>query len=556
MTSPFGGNAAQVSHKPVRFAIILVLLIALALRLWPVDFGLPALNDPDELMFELGAVHMLRTHSLNPGWFGHPATTTMYMLALVDIAVFLVGYVLGWFATPAAFVGRIYLNPGWVILPGRIVMVLFGVWTVGLTARLAGRVVGPIAGPFAGNDAKWAAALLLALSPVHIAWSQVVRSDIVGTAFMVLAVLSAMDVMEGKPRLFRGALWNALAIASKWPLAIGALAMLAALGWRAKSGQVVRRRTARDALIFVVLVPVLLVAVAPYLLISHAAVLADLGGEAQVRHLGATGGGPIHNAWWYASGPLKQAFGGIGLAFCCWGAWALRRNVAALVLLWPLLIVFMIVLCAQHLVWERWILPMLPLMAVFGGVGLAELKRILSQRIGVMSARAIAMASVSVPLLLTDIAAANARSNNTAQQASAWAVAHVPPGSTVLVEHFGFDLLAQPWHLLFPFGSVGCIDPRAALNGKIDHHSVASGRGSRANVDFGTVAPNRRSTCTADYAILTQYDRYRAEQSGFPAEYAAYQQMLEHGRIVATFAQRDGISSGRIVRIVQFSPRN
>ena len=531
-----------------RWAMPTIVLIALALRLWPINFGLPALNDPDELMFELGAVHMLQSHSLDPGWFGHPATTTMYLLALVDIAVFLVGHALGWFATPAAFVSRLYLDPGWVILPGRIVMVLFGVWTVALTGRLAGRIAGPVA----GNNVWWAAALLLAISPVHIAWSQVVRSDIMASAFLVLTILSALDVLEGRPRVLRGALWCALAIASKWPYAIGAIAMIGALSWRWQAGLMSGRKALRAGGLFIVLVPVLLVIIAPYLLIAHATVLRDVTGEAQVRHLGATGGGPLYNAWWYASGPLTTAFGGVGLLLCGWGVWALRRVSAAQVLLWPVLIAFMIVVSCQHLVWDRWILPLLPLLAVFGGVGLVALQRRLARRMGSGLGMALALGAAGLPLMLADVAASRARENNTAQQASAWAVTHIPAGSTVLIEHFGFDLLLQPWHMLFPFGDVGCVDPRHALGGKIDHHTIASGRGARANVDYGTVAADRRFTCTADYAILTQFDRYSAERNDFPDEYAAYTQLIKRGRVVASFYPQDGISSGRIVRIVKF----
>jgi hypothetical protein len=529
------------------WTMAMILFVALGLRLWPVNFGLPALNDPDELMFELGAVNMLRTHSLDPGWFGHPATITMYLLALVDIAVFLVAHVVGWFASPAEFVSRIYVNPAWVILPGRIVMVGFGVWIVGLTGRLAGRI--------AGTEAQLAAALLLAISPIHIAWSQVIRSDIVGSAFVVLTVLSALDTMQGRPKLWRGALWTACATASKWPFALGGMAMVVALASRGKTARMPVSRTMGLIVLFALLVPVLLMTIAPYLVIAHTRAIADVTGESQLRHLGATGEGPLRNAWWYFSGPLASALGYVGLLLCGLGGYRLRHNVAAQGILWPLVIAFMVLFSCQHLVWERWILPLLPLLAVFGGVGLVELRRFLAQQMGAVAGTGLAIAATCLPLLYSDAAAGRARSNNTAQQATAWAIAHIPPGSTVLIEHFGFDLLPRPWHLLFPFGEIGCVDPRHALAGKIDHHTISTGRGVRSNIDYGTVAASRRFTCTADYAILTQYDRYLAEQREFPAEYNAYLQLLGKGHVVATFAPVDGQSSGRIVRIVQFSPR-
>lgn len=533
--------------RNARWMVLMIAVVALGLRLWPVNFGLPALNDPDELMFELGAVQMLRTHTLNPGWFGHPATTTMYLLAVIDLAVFLVGHVAGRFVTPASFMRAVYLNPAWIILPGRLLMVAFGVWTVLLTRRLAERI--------AGREAGYAAGMLLAVSPVHIAWSQVVRSDIMASAFLLLTLLSALDVMEGKPRIARGALWCALAAASKWPFALGGLAMAGALIWLRHKRQATLSQTLRGGALFALLLPAFLVLISPYLMIEPKTVIANVAGEAQVQHLGATGGGPLDNAWWYLSGPLPDGLGLTGLLCCCFGAIALTKSPPAWVIVAPLIGAFLIALSCQHLVWERWILPLLPLLSVFGGAGMAGLATRLKPRLGATLAMTAVVSCTCIPLMVSDAAAAHARANNTAQQASAWAMTHVPAGSTVFVEHFGFDLLTQPWHLLFPFGDAGCVDPREALSSKITLHKIASGRGGRSNVDFGTVTPTRRADCAADYAILTQYDRYRAEKERYPQEYGAYVQLLGTGRIVATFEPRKGQSSGRIVRIVYFPRR-
>lgn len=54
-------------------------------------------------MFEMGAIKMLRGATINPGWFGHPATTTMYGLALVNILVCSCSKLLGWFPDVKSF---------------------------------------------------------------------------------------------------------------------------------------------------------------------------------------------------------------------------------------------------------------------------------------------------------------------------------------------------------------------------------------------------------------------------------------------------------------------
>ena len=146
-------------RSPLNWALCVILLAALYLRLASIHFGLPALNDPDELMFELGAVRMLRGPTLNPGWFGHPATTTMYVLALIDVAVFLTGWVLGLFPTIKAFGTAIYADPSWVILPGRIAMTAFALATILLTYRIAASLVNREAGLIRATN--------LAVTPLH-----------------------------------------------------------------------------------------------------------------------------------------------------------------------------------------------------------------------------------------------------------------------------------------------------------------------------------------------------------------------------------------------------
>src|SRR4051794_39963824 len=149
-------------------ALLLILLIAAALRIEGVGFGLPSLNDPDEPLFVMTALDMLRNHSLNPGWFGHPGTTTLYCLALVSLAVGGIGIASGRFADGSALVAAAYADPGIVFLPARLFIVACGmlcIWfTWSLGKRLGGAGLGLIAAAF------------LAVNAVHIHYSQIIRT--------------------------------------------------------------------------------------------------------------------------------------------------------------------------------------------------------------------------------------------------------------------------------------------------------------------------------------------------------------------------------------------
>lgn len=526
-----------------------VLVLAAALRLQHIDFGLPALNDPDELMFEMGAIRMLRTGTLNPGWFGHPATTTMYVLALVDVLVFGAGYVTGHFASPAAFADAVFADPTLIILPGRIAMAGFGVLCVWLTMRLASELL--------DGKAALGAGLVLAVSPLAVTWAQVIRSDIMATSFLLACLIATARFAReaSKSRFVWATVWLALAIATKWPFALGALAMVAVLLDRWRKDEATMRESLASLAVFGALTIALLLLISPYLVLDHETLWRNLQGEAQAHHLGATGGPPWQNLAWYGQGPVLTGLGLAGLLLAIWGLWLIARlGLAARVLL-PVLLGFIVVLAAQRLVWDRWALPLLPLMAIAIGAATSWITNRATAR-GSWAQRlapAAVLAGVAFPLAAASLDRTAARAQDTRQAASAWALANIPPGSTVLIEQFAFDLQGAPWRILFPMGDAGCVDAKAMLAGKIDYATIESARGSRAIVDYGTLAPERAGSCAADYAIIAQYDRYAAESDRFRDEMRMYETLLQKGqeRIVLR-PQENAPRSGPVVRIISF----
>jgi hypothetical protein len=526
-------------------------MAALVLRLYAINFGLPGLYDPDELMFELGAIKMLSHATLNPGWFGHPATTTMYVLAITNVSVFGFGHLMGWFPTLASFGLAVYTNPAWMILPGRVVMAVFGAGTVWQAGKL-GRDL------FDGRVGLIAAALV-AISPQCVSWAQVIRSDIMGSFFILLALRAALraQTRSGWRADVATAAWMGVAIATKWPMALAGLGMGAMMLRECIAGRMgFGAMVARGARFGAMVVGFTLLS-SPYLLLAYGTVVRNLHGEAQLHHLGATGGTPLFNLMWYLDGPLTNGLGWAGLALAGAGmVLACRRaDRRAAWLLLPVLLGLGVVICSQRLVWDRWVLPMIPLLAIFAGAAVVALADRVAGRARApmgLATVALAMAALAVPMGAHDIAQAHGRMDDTRQRASAWAVAHIPAGSSVMIEHFAFDLYPQPWRILFPVAEAGCVDVRALLQGRIGYNVIDSARGQRANIDYGTMPASQRGSCRTDFAILTQYDRYKAEAGSFPQEYDGYVRLVSQGRVVASFSPIAGQSSGPIVRIVDF----
>lgn len=531
----------------------LILCLAVAMRLDGLGFGLPALLDPDEPIFILTSLRLLRDQTLNPGWFGHPGSTTIYALAVIQAATYGASHAVGRFATTQELAPAIFSDPSIVVLPGRIFIMVCGLATIVLTARIADRLFGP--------RVALIAALLLAIDPIHIRYSQIIRTDMHSTVFVLLEVLAAIAIVQkGRRRdyLF-AALWLGFACATKWPAAAAGAAVAGAAALRLWEHRDEALPIARNLAVFAVASVGALFIASPYLFLDFATVIDNLRGEGRPFHLGASGHGFLGNLIWYFGGPFAAAMGFAGLLFAAFGTWReAQRSPLFLMVLLPVFTVFLLMICGQALIWERWVVPLLPLISIAAACGIAELAEMARTRFGKEGwavAIAAGMGGVAVPTMVTAHVQARERAVETRQLATAWARAHVAPGDTVTIEHLAFDVVDEPWGFLYPVGE-GCVNVRAHLGG-VRYSTVSKWRGAKPVVDIGTVTPDKLGTCRADWAILSNWDRYRAEPEHFQAEINNYDRYIRggHGVVVATFYPKPGQIGGRTVRIVKFPRR-
>jgi 4-amino-4-deoxy-L-arabinose transferase-like glycosyltransferase len=537
-----------LAERRTRFvALALVLLMALAWRLNNIGFGLPGLYDPDEPMFMLIPINMLRHGTINPGWFGHPGSTTIYLVALIDAAVAAIGLLSGHYANIADLAHAAYADPSLLFIPARTAMALIAVAAVWLTYVVGRRLHGTAVGLMA--------AALLATNALHIAWSQVVRTDIHASVFMLASIFFAIRVAErGRLRdyLLTGASAG-LAIATKWPAAVVFIAVLGAFCSRGMP----RRELAYVAAAAAAVVAAMFIA-SPYIFLDWRTVLANVSGEVQTGHLGHTGGTFVDNLVFYF-GQVRLSMGWFGLALVLAGVvlTLFSKSFARWTLL-PATAAFIVLICTQHMIWSRWILPAIPGLCIFAALAVAEAAK------GLSSAMPRAKLRLVLPIVFaiaftgsfTEALAGSAeRSNDTRIRAARWAMAHIPPGSSVLLEHLELRFRTQPWHILFPVGDAGCIDAVKALQGDVRLADVQRLRGSSPIVDLGNVNPSRLDSCKADYAILTYYDLYAAEADRFPKQLQNYKHLLRGGKTVALFRQPPGVASGPTVRIVALVQR-
>ena len=536
-----------------RLALALILLVALGWRLHNIGFGLPSLYDPDEPIFMITALRMLTEGSLNPGWFGHPGTTTITLLALIDVIIAAWGLASGRYAGIAELSRAAYADPALLFVPARVAMALIGTGCVWLTYGLGKRLHGPATG--------LVAAALLGVNALHIAWSQVIRTDIHASLFMLACLLFAVRIADhGRIRdyLLAGA-FAGLATATKWPAATVFIAVIGAFLF----ARLQRSQAGRPPLRWLFAAAgaslVALFIASPFIFLDWPTMLANVSGEVKAGHLGHNGAGFLDNLVYYLRGPVGGSIGVIGLVLVLGGAIVsgVRSPVARWTII-PAAFLFLGLICTQNLIWSRWVLPIMPMICIFAGVALVSLGQAIAGRLsGARLAVAIAVLAIvaGAPSLKAAIAGSAERANDTRIQAARWATAHIPAGSRVVFEHLELSLRNRPWQILFPIGDAGCIDGQRALRDGIDYDDVQRLRNGRPIVDLGNVSLNRIETCRADFAVLAYYDLYQAERALYPAELATYRRLLAGGRTVALFIPSPGRAGGPVVRVVALPPR-
>ena len=447
--------------------------LALGLRLWGINFGLPYAVHPDEPVVVGTVLHMMRVPTANPDTFIYPSVLYYFLAVIGLLYQAFTGQLIG---TPPGTTGLgLYPTPD-AILWMRVGVALLGVAAVAVVYRTARALVGPW--PAIG------AALLLACSPLHIFQSQIATTD--GVSATGITLLAACCVLAVRTES-RHAFWFAgaalgLAAGIKYNVAAGGVMLLAALGivlWREH-----RRQPAlgwgvlRDGRLLALLVaPLTFLATTPGALATPGQFLGDVAGvflHYDVQgHPGVAGSSLVYtlDQMFRGSEAPLSVLAGIGLAFAL-----LRRHTATLVVSAGALAYFVLV-AVPKVHFERNLVPLWPLMAILAGEGIAALALVVawvgrmaaswSLRLPLAAGRtpyaptsrgrwvqgavlAAVLLVAAVPTLTRTVQQDSIRSQPDVQAtASAWINHHVPQGASIAYESYSVTLDPGRFHLVY-----------------------------------------------------------------------------------------------------------
>lgn len=416
-------------------AFVLVLCVAVVLRAYGLSFGLPFLYDFDEPTFSDRAVLMLQTGDLNPHWFGHPGTTLIYLLAAAYGGYGLIGLAVGWFASWSDVIAHYWFEPSHFYLVGRGVIAAFGILTVVLTYAVARRLTD-----------RWTALLamtIVALAPLSVEFSRIIRPDS-QLAVIVLGCLwfSMAYAEQGRMRdlLLAGAILG-VGVATKYPaLSLTPIVCLAWLLWAGWSFSAWIRHAPRLIAAGVASVVAAFVA-SPFLFLDIRTAINDVVMEGERYHLSATSDGYFSTLQWYVGTILTPSLTIAGLLLALFGLFLMVRSWRRSgLLLCAYAVMLLLVLSGMRLRWDRWALPLIPLIAILAAFGFSNLIRMMiaprSSRLGMAMVAALVCAWLSIPAARSVERARGLATDYTVSLAWKWVMENVEPGAVLLGERY------------------------------------------------------------------------------------------------------------------------
>jgi 4-amino-4-deoxy-L-arabinose transferase-like glycosyltransferase len=358
-----------------RFSPLAALLaLAATLRLVGIEYGLPfgGLLNPDEQNIVPRAWRMVHGAGLDPHWFDYP-TLVLYVLAPFQ----------AWQSHPS-------------YLTARVVIALFGVGAVAAAWWLGRAAYGSLAG--------WVAGAAVAVETIGVAYSHMAVTDVAMTALLTVSLAFAVT-----HRLEWAGVFAGLAASAKYP-AVFLLVPLVVAGWG------LWRRLA----ISIGLAAVAFLATSPYVLVHPHQAWAD---TSRVQRLARDGWlGFEHDSWSLFSftGKLWDGFGPFLVIAAVGLVLALRRRTRTDLILAVFVLAYVVDLLTIRAHFDRYVLPLVPPLAVLAG-------------------RQRALAAVSLGLLIVPLVWAigdDVRLTRTDTRAVAhgWIERNIPPEATVAAE--------------------------------------------------------------------------------------------------------------------------
>jgi hypothetical protein len=519
-----------------------VLALALGLRLWGIEHGLPFVYNVDEASnFVPTAVSYYFTDTYNPHYFINPPAFS-YLLH---------GVLGAWFGGGDGVGTALATDPKGVFVVSRVTSAVLGAAAVAFVylagARLYDRRVGLIA----------AAVMAVAFLPVF--YSHLALNDVPALLPLAVSVYGSAGVLvrgRGRDYALAGA-GLGLAAATKYTAGIVLLPLAVACGSQLLAD---RRAALRGMAVAGGLAAVCFVLANPFALLSFDEFWSDVRKQEEAASgFGKLGldydSGLLYYLWVLTWGfgwvPLAAALGGAVRAF----ALDLRRGL--FLVPWP--VVFLLYMGAQERFFGRWLLPAFPALAILAGLAVVAVIDALRARprLRLAAGTALVAAMLAQGLVYSVHSNRVLSRDDTRNEARAWMVANVPAGSKVVVE----PIVPDAWFADPDVHDAATARARGLTRSGRRWIKFATGRttldeqgrkipgGKGRFVSIEDYERTLRPALVGSYARggycwvvsgSTQYGRAFGDPAEVPAALAYYRALARHADVVGAFSPYRG----------------
>lgn len=354
--------------------LALICAIGFALRVVGLQYGLPSVYNPDEAAIMARALSFAKG-TLNPENFLYPTFYFYVLFAWVGAWLALL-LLTGQAESVSALQALFFTDPTTIYTAGRLLGVVTGVASIVALYRLALRLF--------DSRTAMAAAILLAVAPLHVRDSHYVKHDVPATLAVVVAYLVIVRVYPGalsRATTTRGAALAGAACGVAFSthyycifLAVPLAGAVAAAAWpsgpRAVIGRVAVAALASAGMFF---------ALSPFIALEPLTAWRDITGNREIVVDRAVDSGAFSSAGRYLEMLLFDSAGLIVVACAAAGAvWMLRREPrsAALLLAFPVPFLLFVVNTAPASRYLNPVLPFCALLAAWALVRLAARRRL------------------------------------------------------------------------------------------------------------------------------------------------------------------------------------
>jgi hypothetical protein len=417
----------------VRRLILLIALVALILRIVGLQFGLPAVYNPDEVAIMARALSFAKG-TLNPHNFLYPTFYFYVLFGWVGIYLAFV-WLTGGVASLAALQELYFTDPTGIYTAGRALSVACGTAGTIVLYKLGTRLFDVRVG--------LVSALFLAVSPLAVRDSHYVKHDVPATLAVLVAFLLIVRLWqtdEGRPLSLHPVVFAAAATGVAFSthyycifLAIPLTYAIVVRGWSFGAPAVVRHllvAAAVSAATFFVL--------SPFILVEPLVAWQDIVANRRIVVDRALEGGTFASAARYLDMLWNDSVGRPVLLLGISGAvWMTITNprMAGLVLAFPMSFLLFIVNTAPG---SRYLNPVVPFIALLAAWTLVRI----GQR---WAAPGVAMAVAAIACAVSPLTASIRgdlffRQEDTRTLALRYIEQNVPTGTTVLVQPYSVPL--------------------------------------------------------------------------------------------------------------------